>query len=109
MRAAVGGVGGVAGVPSCGGPGLVPVLAVGLQTLGHPVEEGGEGVAVPVFEGVAGVGVAGAASLVGEDGEVVDEVGVFGPAGGDVGRGVPDVFVVEPGDDGVEPDPELEA
>ena len=64
---------------------------------------------MPVFEGVGGVGVAGAAALVGEDGEVVDEVGVFGPAGGDVAGGVPDVFVVDPGDDGVEPDPELEA
>jgi hypothetical protein len=87
---------------------LVSVLAVGLEAVLHAVEEGGEGVAVPVLEGVAGVGHAGASSLVGEDGEVVDEVGVFGPAGGDEAVGVPDVFVVDPGDDVVEPDPELE-
>ena len=52
---------------------------------------------------------AGAAALVGEDGEVVDEVWVFWPARWDEPVGVPDVLVVEPGDDVVEPDPELEA
>ena len=88
---------------------MVSVFAVGLEAVLHAVEEGREGVAVPVLKGVAGVSHAGASSLVGEDGEVVDEVGVFGPAGGDEAVGVPDVFVVEPGDDVVEPDPHLEA
>ena len=97
------------GLAASGGPGLVAGLAVGLQAGGHAVEEAGEGEPVPVLECVAGVCQAGASSLVCEDGEVVDEVGVLGPAGWDDAVGVPDVFVVDPGDDVVEPHPELEA
>ena len=62
----------MAGVTAGGGPGLMAVLAVRLQSGGHAFEEGGEGEPVPVLEGVAGVGQAGAAALVGEDGDFVD-------------------------------------
>ena len=60
------------------------------------------------LEGVARGPHAGASSLVGEDGEVVDEVRVFGPTRRDECLCVPNVFVVDPGDDVVEPDPHLE-
>ncbi|MEP7369388.1 MAG: hypothetical protein ABI662_07020 [Dermatophilaceae bacterium] len=102
------GVAGMPGMAAVRRPGLMAILAMGLETLPHAIEEGGESVAVPVFEGVAAVGEAGASSLVGEDGEVVDEVGVVGPAGGDDAVGVPDVLVVDPGDDVVEPYPQFE-
>jgi len=62
---------------------------------------------VPFFELVAGQRGAGAAALVGQDGYLVDEVGVLGPAAGDDRADVPDVFAVEPGDDVLEPGPDL--
>lgn len=75
-------------------------VTVLLESFLRSVEEGGDAVAVPFFEGVAVQRECGAAALVGEDADLVDEVGVEWPAGGDhAGVGVPDVFVVEPGDD----------
>jgi len=64
---------------------------------------------VPVFEHVGVGGEVAASSLVGEDGEFVDDVRVLGPAGRDEGcpGGFPAVFVVDPGGDGVEPEPEF--
>ena len=64
---------------------------------------------MPFFEGVAGNGLTGSAALVGQDGDLVDWVGVSGPARWDeVGR-VPDVFGVDPVDDGLKPFPQLGA
>ena len=62
---------------------------------------------MPLFERVAGQRGAGSAALVGQDCDLVDEVGVLGPAAGDDTGDVPDVFVVEPGDDVLEPGPDL--
>ncbi len=42
----------VAGVAAAGGPGLVVLVAVGLEASAQAFEETGEGVAVPFFEGV---------------------------------------------------------
>ena len=76
----------------------LPVLLVREDAM--PDEEGDGAVAVPFFEAAAGDVESGAAALVGEDGDLVDEVGVLWPAGWDhAGVVVPDVFVVEPGHD----------
>ncbi|HEY3407746.1 MAG TPA: hypothetical protein VGK53_06210 [Propionicimonas sp.] len=86
------------------------VVAVLLDPFAESVEECRYGVAVPFLEGVAVAGLADHASLVGEDADVVEEVGVEVPAGWDgAGAGVPDVFVVEPGDDGFVPLPDVPA
>ena len=89
----------VAVVAAAGWPVAVAFLAVVLQAGPHPFGEGGQGVAVPFLEGVAGEAEAGAAALVGQDGDLVDEVRVLGPAGRDDAGDVPDVLEVEPGDD----------
>jgi hypothetical protein len=78
------------------------VLDVGAQAFG----EGGQAVAVPVLEEVAGEGAAGVQALVGD---LVHEMGVVGPAGGDGGVDVPHVLVVVPADDSIEPVPQLAA
>ena len=48
------------------GPVVVGFDAVAADAIGHPVAEGGQGVAVPFLEGVAGVGEAGGVALVGD-------------------------------------------
>ena len=57
-------------------PALVLVVAVSSQPVAHPVEERGQAVAVPLLERVAGLGQAGAPALVGQDRDLVDQVGV---------------------------------
>ena len=75
-------------------------ITVQLHPFPGAVEECGQAVTVPLFKGVAGQRECCAAALVGEHADLVDEVRVQGPAGGDhAGVGVPYVFVVEPGDD----------
>ena len=64
-------------------------------------------VAVPFLESVRVEGDPGAATLVGEDRDLVDQVRMLGPAGGDHPVGVPGVFVVEPDDDGLQPCPQF--
>ena len=99
----------VAVVAGASGPRVVVLVAVGFEAATRALEEAGEGVAVPFLECVGVEGVAGAAALVGEDGDLVDEVGVFWPAGRDRAVGVPGVFVVDPDDDGIEPGPQVGA
>jgi len=100
-------VAGVADVTAPRGPGLVVLVAVGLEAGAQAFEEPGEGVAVPLFEGVGVEGDAGAAALVGHHGDFLDDVRVQGPAGRDGALGVPHVLVVHPDGDGVEPGPEF--
>lgn len=65
---------------------------------------------MPFLERAAGEVERGAAALVGEDGEFVDDVGMVWPAGwDDAGGGILHVLLVKPGDDVVEPGPQLGA
>jgi len=99
---------GVAGVSSLGGPRLVVfVLAVGLRPAAHPLVEGWERVPVPFFECVGAEGLTGAATQIGEHCDLVGEVRVLGPAVRDHPGDVPHVFVVQPGDNSIEPPPKL--
>src|SRR5580765_1892541 len=58
----------VARVAAFGWPLLVSVFAVVLDPLTHPVDERGEGVAVPLLEGVASERQRGSSTLVGQHG-----------------------------------------
>src|SRR5674476_1101514 len=107
LAAAAGRVAGVSRVAAAGGPPLVAFLAVVLDPGAHPFDECRQDVPVPLFEYVAGQRGAGSAALVGQDCDLVDEVGVLGPASGYDRADVPDVFAVEPGDDVLEPGPDL--
>ena len=80
-RLAVRGVGQVAGVAAAGGPGLVALFAVVSGAGAEAVGERGQGVAVPLLERIAGQRGAGVSALVGQDGELVDQVRVLRPAG----------------------------
>ncbi len=76
---------------------MVLSIAVLLHPVLCPVEEGWDAVPMPFLKGVAVEGEVGAAALIGKDADLVDQVGVERPAGGDDACvGVPDVFVVEP-------------
>ena len=90
---------------------MVVVVAVVVEAFLHAVEEAGQDVAVPVLEHVGVGGEVAAPSLVGEDGEFVDDVRVLGPAGRDEGcpGRFPAVLAVDPGGDGVQPLPEFPA
>ena len=59
---------------------VAAVLGAGFESF----EKAGDAVAVPFFEGAAGGVDAGSAALVGQDGDLVDEVRVLRPAGGDM-------------------------
>ena len=67
-------VAGVADVTAPRGPGLVVLIAVDLEAGAQAFEEPGQGVAVPLFEGVGVEGDAGAPALVGHHREFVDDV-----------------------------------
>lgn len=56
---------GMADLSAAAGGGVVLGFAVGFQAGPQAFGEGGQGVAVPVFEGVAGEGEQGGAALVG--------------------------------------------
>lgn len=72
----------VARVAGSAGWGLVVVFAVAFQSGLEAVLEAGGGVAVPVLEPVRVEDDAGAATLVGEDGDLVDQVGWWGQQAG---------------------------
>ena len=97
----------VPGVAGTAGPFLVAFFAVALESEFHAVDEGWQGVAVPLLERVAGQGFAGSSALVGQDGDLVDKVGVEGPAQRDHGSDVPGVLVVEPGHERLQPGPQF--
>ena len=63
---------GASGMSSAGGPGLVVLVAVGFEAGAHPVEEAGEGVAVPFLEAVAIEGEADPAALIGQERQFVN-------------------------------------
>lgn len=92
-----------------GGPGLVFFVAEGTGAAAKPVNEGWQAVAVPFLQAGAGGVNAGASPLVGEDSDLVDKVGMERPTRRDHPARVeiPDVLVVEPFDDKIEPLPQF--
>src|SRR5829696_9893055 len=86
------GLGRVPGVAAFRRPGLVAVLAVVLKPRFHAFGEGGQAVAVPFLQGVAGEGVAGAATLIGQHRDLVDQVWMLRPTRGNGVGSLPDVL-----------------
>ena len=107
LAALTAGVGQVLAVSRLGRPGLVLVVAVRAQPVAHAVGERRQAVAVPLLERVAGHRQAGSPALVGQDGDLVDQVWVQRPAAGDEPGDVPGVLAVEPDHDVLEPLPQV--
>jgi hypothetical protein len=63
--------------------------------------------AVPVLQRVTGERLTGAAALIGENCDLVHEVRMLRPAGRDDIGNIPDVLVVQPDDDNLQPLPDL--
>ena len=98
---------GVPRITTAGRPALVAFLAVVLDLGAHPFDERRKAIPVPLFERVTDQRVTSSPALVGQDGYLVDEVGMLRPAAGNDRADVPDVFAVEPGDDVLKPGPNL--
>jgi hypothetical protein len=73
----------------------------------HPFGEGGQAVAVPFLQRIAGERLTGALALICENGDFVHKVGMVRPAGWDDIGDVPDMLVVQPGDDSLQPQPDF--
>ena len=99
--------GDVAGVAAFGRPGLVIFLTVVPQSRPHPFGEGGQAVAVPFLQRVTGERLTGAVALIGENSDLVHQVGMLRPARRDDIGNIPDVLVVQPGHDSLQPRPDL--
>ena len=95
------------GVPAFGGPGLVFPLTVVPKSYPHAFCEQRQAVAVPFLWCVAGEAEAGAATLVCRNRDLMHQVAMLWPARRDDAGSVPDVFVVQPGDDSLQPGPDL--
>jgi Pyridoxal-dependent decarboxylase conserved domain len=100
-------LGRVSGVAAFRRPGLVAVLAVVPQPRFHPFDEGGQAVAVPLLQGITGEGVTGAPALIGQHGDLVHQVWMLRPTGGNGIGGLPDVLGDQPLDNRVQPQPQL--
>jgi hypothetical protein len=82
-------------------------LTVVPQPAPHPFDEGGQARAVPLIQRVAGERLTGAVALTCENGDPMHKVRMLRPAGRDDIGDIPDVLVVQPGDDSLQPQPDL--
>ncbi|MBA74100.1 MAG: hypothetical protein CMO30_02265 [Tistrella sp.] len=90
-----------------GWPDLVLVVAVRAQPVADPVGERRQAVAVPLLERVNGQRQTGAPALVGQHGDLVDQMRVHGPAAGMRPETSPGVLAVEPDHDVLAPLPQV--
>src|SRR3954452_17141981 len=103
--------GGMALVALVAGPGLVFARVAGFaESVTQPFEESGKPVVVPVLQRSRGDGEAGVVAAACQHRQVVHHVWVRGPALGDAGSShVPQVLLVDPHRDQVEPRPQFGA
>jgi hypothetical protein len=99
--------GDVAGVAALGRPRLMILLTVVPQSRPHPFGEGGQAVSVPLLQRLTGERLTGAVALICENGDLMHKVRMLGPAGRDDIGDIQDVLVVQPGDDSLQPRPDL--
>jgi hypothetical protein len=97
----------VSGVAAFGRPGLMIFLTVVPQSARLPFNEGGQAMAVPLLQRLTGERLTGAVALICENGDFVHKVGMVRPADWDDIGDVPDMLVVQPGDDSLQPQPDL--
>ena len=91
--------GDVAGVAALGRPRLMIFLTVVPQSRPHPFGERGQAVSMPLLQRLTGERLTGAAALIGENSDLVHQMGMLRPAGRDDIGDIPDVLVVQPGDE----------
>jgi hypothetical protein len=99
--------GDVAGVAALGRPRLMIFLTVVPQSRPHPFGEGGQAVAMPLLQRLTGERQTGAVALIGENSDLVHHVTMLRPARRDDIGDIPDVLLVQPGDDSLQPRPNL--
>lgn len=97
----------VAGVAALGRPGLVIFLTVVPKSHPHPFCKRRQAIAVPVLQRLTRERVTGAAALIGQDSDLVHQMRMSRPAGRDDIADIPDVFMVQPGHDSLQPRPDL--
>jgi hypothetical protein len=97
----------VAGVAALGRPGLVIFLTVVPQSRPHPFCERRQAIAVPVLQRLTGERLTGAAALISQDSDLVHQMRMLRPAGRDDIGDIPNVLMVQPGHDSLQPRPDL--
>ena len=94
-------------VAAFGGPRLVIFLIVVPQSCPHPFRKPGQAVAVPVLQRVTAERLTGAVALIGEHRQLVHQVRMLRPARRDDIGNIPDMLVVQPSDDSLQPGPDF--
>jgi hypothetical protein len=97
----------VAGVAALGRPGLVIFLTVVPQSRPHAFRERRQAIAVPVLQRLTRERLTGAAALISQDSDLVHQMRMLRPAGRDDIGDIPNVLMVQPGHDTLQPGPDL--
>jgi hypothetical protein len=82
-------------------------LTVVSQSCPHPFTKLGQAAAVPLLQRVTRERLTGAVALIGEHSDLVHQVRMLRPARRDDIGNIPDMLVVQPGDDSLHPGPDL--
>ena len=88
-------------------PRLVIFLTVVPQSCPHPFSKLGQAVAVPLLQRVTAERFTGAVTLICQNRELVHQVRMLRPARRDDIGNIPDMVVVQPGDDSLQPGPDF--
>jgi PEP-utilising enzyme, PEP-binding domain len=97
----------VAAAAAAGRPRLMISLTKVLQSGPHPFCERGQAIAVPLPHRVTGERLTSAVALICEHSDLVHKVRMLRPARRDDIGNIPDVLVVQPGDDSLQPGPDF--
>ena len=97
----------VTAVAALGGPRLVIFLTVVPQPRPHPLCKLGQAVAVPLLQRVTAEHSTGAVTLICQNRDLVHQVRMLRPARRDDIGNIPDMVVVQPGDDSLQPQPDF--
>ena len=97
----------VTAVAAFGGPRLVIFLTVVSQSCPHPFCKLGQAVAVPLLQRVTAERLTGAVTLICQNRDLVHQVRMLRPARRDDIGNIPDMLVVQPGDDSLQPGPDF--
>ena len=97
----------VTAVAAFGGPRLVIFLALVSQPRLHPFTKLGQAVALPLLQRVTAERLTGAVTLICQNRDLVHQVRMLRPARRDDIGNIPDMLVVQPGDDCLQPGPDF--
>ena len=97
----------VTAVAAFGGPRLVIFLTVASESCPHPFCKPGQAVAVPLLQRVTAERLTGAVTLICQNRDLVHQVRMLRPARRDDIGNIPDMLVVQPSDDSLQPGPDF--